>query len=366
MTEGFPARGDSVVRKQVVLVSRVKRNPYVRLLCEGLKAASPGLRPRVIDHFSLAWMWQHRRSVGILHLHWLELLFVYPTWPHSLRRWVSVMLGLVVARLSSVCVVYTVHNLSQHERHRRLLAWLGNRIVFALANAVHVHDDETADLLAQMWARRGGVHVIPHGNYVRAYPNHCSRATARAHLGLPDHAFAYLFFGRIRPYKGLEELIAAFGRLDDEDALLYIAGEVQEPGYEDVLSPLLASDHRIVARFEFVEDDQVQFQMNACDVCVLPYRHVTTSGAALLSFSFGVPAVAPRLGCFSDLIGEREERGILYDPDLATGLLDALRRCRQIDLTEKREACWRYVQDLNWEHIAARHAAMYRTCTEET
>ncbi|MBC7235093.1 MAG: glycosyltransferase [Chloroflexi bacterium] len=361
----------------VALVSRVKRNPYVALLCKGLCQAHLGLRPHLVDQFSLGWMWQHRRDVHVLHLHWLELFFLYPGLWRSLKRWVSVVLGLIVARLSRVCIVYTVHNLEQHEGRRPHLVHWGTRLILWLAHAVHVHDADTARQLARRWGRRRNVLVIPHGNYVGAYANEVSPLEARRRLGLPAGAYIYLSLGRVRPYKGLETLMRVFGRLDDPDILLLIAGEVQEPDYARRLMALAGEDARIRLHLHFVPDDELQLYLNACDVSVLPYEHVTTSGAAILSFSFGRPIVAPAIGCFPELVGA-QERGMLYATVSADGsrpllvegretavcpdLAIALQQVRLADQRAMRRACVQYALALDWLLIAERHAAMYRQC----
>ncbi len=351
--------------RRVVIVSRVKRNPYAALLCQGLRQPGLGLAPSLSDQFSFGWMWRHRGQVEVIHLHWLELLFIYPEFWRSRKRWLSVMAGLVLARCWGVCLVYTVHNVWQHEGKRAGLVWLGNRIVFLLAQAVHVHDRETAEVLARRWGRRRGVYVIPHGNYISAYPQTCSPAEARARLGLAPEAFVYLFLGRVRPYKGIEELVAAFRGLAEKDAVLLIAGEAQEPAYAEQVRRAAAADGRIRLALEHVADEALQVYFQACDVCVLPYRHVTTSGAGILALSFGVPLVAPRLGCFVELVGPGGERGLLYDPSAQDGLGEALRAARQADLAAMRQACRRYAEALSWETIAQEHAAMYQSCVRK-
>lgn len=351
--------------RRVVIVSRVRRNPYAALLCQGLRQPGLGLEPSLSDQFSLGWVWRQRRRVEVIHLHWLELLFIYPQLWRSLKRWFSVMAGLLLARLWSVCLVYTVHNVWQHEGKRAGLVWLGNRVVFLLAQAVHVHDHETAEVLARRWGRRRGVYVIPHGNYVSAYPQTCSRAEARAQLGLAPQAFVYLFLGRVRPYKGIEELVAAFRGLAEDDAVLLIAGEAQEPEYAEQVRREAATDGRIRLALGHVADDALQVYFRACDVCVLPYRHVTTSGAGILALSFGVPLVAPRLGCFVELVGQSGERGLLYDPAAPEGLREALQAARRADLAAMGVAARRYAEELSWEAIAQEHAAMYQSCARK-
>jgi glycosyltransferase involved in cell wall biosynthesis len=352
-----PAPGER--RTRVVIVSRVKRNPYVQLLAEGLRQPELGLDVRLEDNLSVGWVWAQRCAIDVLHLHWLELFFTFPSLGRSLKRWISVMLGLWLARKSGVRLVYTLHNLEQHEGRRPRLTRWGLRLMLRLADAIHVHDAETAAVLAREWRRARGVHVIAHGNYVGAYPNTLTRAQARAQLGLSDDAFVYLSLGRVRPYKGLDELIAAFGRLPVADATLLIAGEVQDPGYERVLQQLAAADRRVQLALAFVPEKALQVYLNACDVAVLPYRHVTTSGAAHLAFSFEVPIVAPRLGCFVELVGPRSERGLLYDDDTGADLTEALARVRDADLAAMRQACAAYAQAHDWQVIARQHAAMY-------
>jgi glycosyltransferase involved in cell wall biosynthesis len=102
----------------------------------------------------------------------------------------------------------------------------------------------------------------------------------------------------------------------------------------------------------------VQYYMRACDVCVLPYRQVTTSGAAILALSFGVPVVAPRMGCFVDLIGE--DRGVLFDPDHPASLAEALERVRHIDLDHSRRAALAHARTLDWGALGEQHAKLYR------
>lgn len=350
-----PSQGS---RRRVVLVSRVKRNPYVSLLSKGLCQPALGLQVSIVDRFSCQWVWRHRRAVDVLHFHWLELLFIYPTRSHSLRRWTSVVLGLLLARLSGIRIAYTVHNVWQHEGRRGELVCLGNLVILALAHAVHVHDRQTAELLERRWKRRRGVRVIPHGNYVSAYPNDATFSEARKRLGLDESAFVYLFLGRIRPYKGIEELLAAFKALEAHDAVLLIAGEAQEPSYTQRVRDLAEDDDRIRLALRFVDGDSLQFYLNACDICVLPYRHVTASGSALLSFSFARPIIAPRMGCFVQLLGD-DERGILYDPETPGGLARALCHAREADLMAMRASCGQFAERLNWDDIARQHAAIY-------
>jgi glycosyltransferase involved in cell wall biosynthesis len=324
-----------------------------------------GLDVAVVDHISLGWMCRHRDAVDVLHIHWLELFFTYPSWRRSVKRWLSVMLALCLARLSKVCIIYTVHNVWQHEGRRQCLVSWGNRVMLALAHGVHVHNPETASILRSRWGRQRDVRVIPHGSYLSAYPNTCTRQEAREALSVQGQRFVYLFLGRVRPYKGVEALIRAFRRLEDEDAILLMAGKAEERAYAERIRVLAGETDGVRLHLHFVAEEKLQYYFGAADVCVLPYRHVTTSGAAILSFSFGTPVVAPRLGSFEGLVGDRE-RGILYEPEKRDSLRCALQRIREGDLEAMGQRCTRWAQEHDWTTIAHQHAEMYREVCPRT
>ncbi len=335
-------------------MSSVQLNPYVRLLAGGLQAAGAEVRQtRSLSLPSL--LLQRRRGLDVIHLHWLELLYESPHRARSAWRLLMILLTLAVARLLGVSVVYTVHNLAHHEgRTPRLNAW-GNRALFRLASALHVHDAVTARALAP-WASK--VYIAPHGSYLGAYPNTTERAAARARLELTDAGVVYLFLGGVRPYKGLELLLEAFRAVDDPQARLLVAGHAHRPDYAAAIAALGDRDPRVRLLLRHVADDELQFFFQASDACVLPYRAATTSGAALLALSFGCPIVAPRLGPFPELAADG--RGLLFEPDSVDDLARALRVVPQFDRLAARAACLAYAQALAWPILAQAHLAAYQ------
>lgn len=339
---------------KILLVSSVQLNPYVQLLADGLQAA--GASVRQASGLSLPGLLVQRwRGLDVVHLHWLELLYESPRRAVSAWRLALLLLTLAAARLLGVTVVYTVHNLAPHERRApRLNAW-GNRLLFRLASALHVHDAITAQALAP-WAAK--VYIVPHGSYIGAYPNTTNRAAARARLALTDAGAVYLFLGGVRPYKGLELLLEAFRALDDPQARLLVAGHAHQPAYAAAIETQASRDARVRLLLRHVPDDELQFFFQASDACLLPYRAATTSGAALLALSFGCPIIAPRLGPFPELAAAG--RGLLFDPDNVDDLARALRLTPSRDRLAAQAACLAYAQSLAWPTLAQVHLAAYQ------
>jgi beta-1,4-mannosyltransferase len=340
---------------QVIQLSRVRMNPYVRLLHESLcrlgvdSSISEGLSPRLVEFW--------RNQVDVLHVHWLELFYVRPRVRRTIRLSAAVLSALLLAKLWGLRIVSTVHNLEAHEQLHPLLEGVGSSLLMHLSDGLHVHDHAAAQALSLRGVPLGKVHVIPHGSYIGAYPNTSDRTEARRHLRLPVDGFVFLFLGQIRPYKGIEDLVTAFEALNDEGTWLVIAGNVHEPEYGAWLRELCLGNARIQTHLQYVPDDQLQYFWAAADVGVLPYRKVTTSGAAVLALSFGRPFVAPALAGFPELA--QQGKGILYDPSEADGLLEALRRTRQADVQALSSLALAWAEAHRWDVVAPQFVSMY-------
>jgi beta-1,4-mannosyltransferase len=340
----------------VIMVSRVQMNPYVRLLATALQEAEPGLSCTVTDTLSPALVGAWRGKVDIMHLHWPELLYQSRSPVHRARRLAGLLLALAQARSAGICIVYTAHNVRRHDEPGGILGSLADAAFYRLADVVHVHDEQARTSVLPRHPRR--VEVIAHGNYIGAYRDTCTRAEARRRLALDAGAFVFLSLGQVRPYKGLDDLVLAFSRLPGADLRLLIAGNPHDSAYGETLVRSAAGDGRIRIEMRFVPDNEVQYYMRAADACVLPYRSATTSGAAILALSFGRPVIAPDVPPFRGLISAGS--GVLYGATpggLEQGLLAAL----QLDSEKASESALAVARSLDWLSIARRHAAVYRS-----
>jgi glycosyltransferase involved in cell wall biosynthesis len=119
-------------------------------------------------------------------------------------------------------------------------------------------------------------------------------------------------------------------------------------------SELAGGDPRVRIDPRFVPANEVQVYLNAADIAVLPYRQITTSGAALLAFSFGLPVIAPAIGAFPNLV--TSDRGMLYAPG---DLLEAMQKAQGTNWQATRGAIIEWVRQFDWEEIGRQLLAAY-------
>jgi glycosyltransferase involved in cell wall biosynthesis len=165
--------------------------------------------------------------------------------------------------------------------------------------------------------------LAPHGPY-----NHYAQADGAAER--EDDAFVFLYFGVIRPYKGVEDLVAAFERLPDavrESSRLVIVGETWE-GWSAPLDAVAASPakDRITVVNRYVDDDEVGRHFAAADAVVLPYRRSSSSGPLHIAMSAGLPVVVASVGGLVEAAGDYAGATFVptQDPDALAAAMAAL------------------------------------------
>ncbi len=149
------------------------------------------------------------------------------------------------------------------------------------------------------------------------------RESARKQLDYSDSTGLVLFFGLIRPYKGLHDLIKAMELLPDHISLL-IVGECyanQKEIEDDISSAGLLNRIRWIN--EFVPDSDVSLYFNAADIVALPYRRATQSGVAQIALSFCKTLVLTDTGGLSELV-DVGATGFLAEPESPTSIAESI------------------------------------------
>jgi glycosyltransferase involved in cell wall biosynthesis len=284
------------------------------------------------------------RALGsrlVLHVHWTDPLLGPAADPTDERaRLRDFLRALDGHQRRGGALIWTVHNLLPHDRDDYTLEVELRQELADRADAVHVMCERTVELAAQHYRiPEEVVRVIPHASYVDVYPHLIGREHAREELGIAQDADVVLFFGQIRPYKGVEELLDAVDevRPDHPDLRLLVAGQ---PGKDARIQPTverLRDSDQVTAILDVVPDEDLQVLMSAADIVALPYRSALNSGTLHLALTYGRPVVAADVGCLPS--GLTERTGVTFAPragGLAGALRTALRR-----FTRDREATTR-------------------------
>jgi glycosyltransferase involved in cell wall biosynthesis len=255
--------------------------------------------------------------------------------------------------------VMTAHYVLAPQPSRRQLAVA--RRVFGAMDAIVAHSEHGARRLREtVGLDPDRVRVIHHGafDYLTRLPDE---------KPLPDELKGaegpvILFFGLLRPYKGIDTLLDAFRRIDGAE--LWIVGN---PRME--LEPLrqLAAEAPGRVRFltRFVEDAEIPALMRGADVVVLPYRDAEHSGVLYAALAFGKPLVLSAVGGFPEVAEQGAAR--LVPPEDSTALADELAELVSDESARTelgRAATAAASGSYSWDKAASQTMALYRELIE--
>jgi len=142
--------------------------------------------------------------------------------------------------------------------------------------------------------------------------------------GPPLRPARLLFFGIVRPYKGLDVLLRALAQAPAE-VTLTVAGEFWADTTEmDNLIAELGLADRVTLRPGYVPADEIPALFGAADALVMPYREATASQNALLAFSYGVPVITTTAGALAEPVRDGVD-GLTCAPGDTEDLLRVLK-----------------------------------------
>ena len=224
------------------------------------------------------------------------------------------------------------------------------RSAWRVCDALLVHSDGLRAALSRFLAgKHPPIHVTPHGVWhgeSGPMPKACPKRTTRDRL---------LFFGVIRPNKGVHILLEALERLPGCD--LTIAGGAEVPSY-------LERIRRLVRRFppgrvelidRYVSEDEATDLFRRSRLVILPYTRFTSqSGVLHMALAHGRPVVATEVGALGECVrgwrigqvvppgdgrGLAEAIELLLDPERHDAAIAAIARVRgELTWTKMAEA----------------------------
>lgn len=231
------------------------------------------------------------QRADIVHFQWLVLPFLDCIALRRLRR----RCGLVL----------TVHNaeITTHSSGAvvggfgAMLQSLGQKGAVLSFDHYVVHSAKTVNRLIELGISPDRIVHLPHP------PLELDAPTSGHPEPEVDQRREILFFGTIKPYKGVDVLIEAGIVLAAirRDFRITIAGRPYQ-SLETLRARIFKAGADEVFRFDlnFVPDAKLAQYLAAASIVVFPYREIDGSGALSHAISFGKPIVASRVGGFAE------------------------------------------------------------------
>ena len=229
-----------------------------------------------------------------------------------------------VKKMSGAKVMFICDNIVPHEKRpgdKLFTRYAFRSVDYFIVQSQSVEKDLLTNFPEAVYA------ISPHPLY-EYFGAQIQKDDARARLGIVEQK-VILFFGYIRPYKGLSVLLDAMKEIDQRkdkigSVFLLAVGE----SYEDVRKyhkhiVRLGISSRVRIISEYVPNEMVVTYFSAADVVVLPYLSATQSGIVQIAYNFEKPVIATDVGGLSEVVLDGVT-GFIVPPNNSTALADAI------------------------------------------
>jgi glycosyltransferase involved in cell wall biosynthesis len=235
----------------------------------------------------------------------------------------------IVARLYGAKVIVEFHE-AQDVGEARLpfvtrYTNLAGRSLLRLSAAQLVHSQFDRYLVKARYRMNGSMALVPHAGYDYLQPRPPLRVAPAGVINL-------LYFGVIRPFKGVEDLIAALDILGSVRSRFWLTlvGETWE-GWDLPSRLIAASPHRDRITFvnRYVTDAEAAGYFAGADIVVLPYHRSSSSGPLQIAMAAGLPVVTTKVGGLVEATA-RYPGAVLADPASPASLADGILRAADL------------------------------------
>lgn len=246
----------------------------------------------------ISWLIPAFSLADIFHYHWWSYYF-FPMYLPS----------LVLLKLRRKRVIFTLHNVVEYETN--FIDRLFRKIVFSFPDMFIAHSDDNKKQLANIFGvSPRKISVLPIGLF-DFYGDVMDKNLARKKLGLGLDEKVILYFGQIREYKGVDDLLEAFSLASNKikNLRLVIAGKswVDWNKYQEIINRNKIAN-KVILKIGYIPDRDVKHYFSAADLVVLPYKDFEAqSGVGSIAIGFGKPLLVSDTGGLPDLVNNRQQ-----------------------------------------------------------
>lgn len=330
---------------------------YPRWLFPGKTDRDPSSTPLrveceyILDPINPLTWWQLYRRIRTDQPDLLILQWWVPYWTPTLT-----MLTRWIKNNTPVKIAFICHNVVPHEGggviDRRLAL-----TALCRGDALIVHSEQDRYRLHAL---------LPYAHVVKAnHPTYAELAdmghgvvhNLRQELNIPAHKPIILFFGFVRPYKGLEYLIQAMRTvIEHTHAHLLVVGEFwTHPEFYRRYAEEFGVNKAITIVNRYIPNEELQPYFDLADVVVLPYVSATQSGVVQLAFGFGKPVITTRVGGLHEVVQDGVN-GLIVPPQDEQALAAAIVRYFVEDMASELTANVRQTavaQSYSWQQLVS-------------
>jgi glycosyltransferase involved in cell wall biosynthesis len=308
--------------------SLVPRRLYPGRARVGMELADLSLPMQVrrVDGIDWYWGWSLVRALRLLWKERPEVLV--------LQWWTGAVLHTYIAlavatRLLGAEVVIEFHEAQDVGEAKlpfvaRYMNFFG-RCLLRLSTAQVAHSQFDIDLIRNRYGLSGSVALVPHAGYDYLPVQPPLRKA-------PPDALNILYFGVIRPFKGVEDLVAAFDLLSGarHRFWLTVVGETWE-GWDVPNCRIAASPHggRITFVNRYVTDAEAAGYFAGADLVVLPYHRSSSSGPLQIAMAKGLPVVVAKVGGLVEAAAQYSG-AVFVEPSNPASLADGIEQAAEL------------------------------------
>ena len=229
-------------------------------------------------------------------------------------------ISLLIKKFTTAKILFICHNVIEHESHPLNKAL--TKLVLKRGDYFVVHSSEDLKNLKEL-IPSSKVEKTYHPSYSVFNYKSIEKEGSKKLLNLEGKVL--LFFGFVRPYKGLKYAIEAMPLiLKKIDVTLLIVGEfwADKEKYLDLIKEF-GLDERIRVIDKYVANEEVGLYFSSADLVLLPYINATGSGIVQIAYAFDKPVIASKVGCLPEVVSDGRT-GYLVSPGDPEAIAEAV------------------------------------------
>ena len=237
----------------------------------------------------------------------------------SLYTW-----NLPIMMMSGKAETYQViHEVIPHDGDSQVkMVDLMNRVVVKLADTIVLRNK----IYIQDLIERYGISAnrVKYLELWRRYPEYTT----------PVHSGRVLFFGRINPYKGAENLLEIVRLCPDIQFV--VIGRV-DPQMREIVEQL-AKEKNVKLNNNYVTNEEMREAFINCDWVIVPYNSASQSGVIIDAYKYSRPVIAFAVGAIPEQV-DADKSGYLVEAGNNEKFAEKLKETKEMSWEDYEEMC---------------------------